>query len=59
VFQAIGAKACSLVIVKHHLELVLSLADKAYVLDRGFISYEGRAKPWVIDPQFRKKVLCL
>jgi ABC-type branched-subunit amino acid transport system ATPase component len=49
----------SLTIIEHQPDLVLSLADKAYVLVRRFISHEGPAKPLSTDPEFRKKVLCL
>ena len=32
----------SMVIVEHNLDLVLALADRAYVLERGSVVYEGR-----------------
>ena len=61
VFKVIDGlrKEVAIVIIEHHLDLVLSLADKVYVLDRGFISHEGPAKPLLTDLEFRKKVLWL
>jgi ABC-type branched-subunit amino acid transport system ATPase component/ABC-type branched-subunit amino acid transport system permease subunit len=49
----------SILIIEHHLDLVLALADRAYVLDRGYISHEGPAEPLLSDLEFRKKVLWL
>ena len=34
-----------LLIIEHDLDLVLALADRAYVLDRGRITHEGPAEP--------------
>ena len=31
----------SILIIEHHLDIVLSLADRAVVLDRGRVSHEG------------------
>jgi len=49
----------SILIVEHHLDIVLSLADRAVVLDRGRVSHEGPAGPLLTDLEFRKKVLWL
>ena len=46
-------------IIEHDLDLVLALADRAYVLDRGRVSHEGPAEPLLNDLEFRKKVLWL
>jgi ABC-type branched-subunit amino acid transport system ATPase component len=46
-------------IIEHDLDLVLALADYAYVLDRGHVSPEGPAEPLLTDLDFRKKVLWL
>jgi ABC-type branched-subunit amino acid transport system ATPase component len=46
-------------IIEHRLDLVLSLADRAYVLDRGHVSHEGPAQPLLTDLEFRKQVLWL
>jgi len=46
-------------IIEHDLDLVLALADYAYVLDRGHVSHEGPAEPLLTDLDFRKKVLWL
>ena len=47
----------SILIIEHHLDLVLSLADRAVVLDRGHVSHEGPSAPLLHDLDFRKKVL--
>ena len=47
----------SIVIIEHHLDLVLALADRAVVLDRGHVSHEGPSQPLLNDLDFRKKVL--
>ena len=49
----------AILIIEHHLDLVLSLADRAYVLDRGHVSHEGPAQPLLTDLEFRKQVLWL
>jgi ABC-type branched-subunit amino acid transport system ATPase component/ABC-type branched-subunit amino acid transport system permease subunit len=49
----------SILIIEHHLEIVLSLADRAVVLDRGRVSHEGPTEPLLTDLEFRKKVLWL
>ena len=49
----------SLLVIEHHLDLVLSLADRAYVLDRGHVSHEGPAEPLLTDLEYRKQVLWL
>lgn len=49
----------SILIIEHHLDIVLSLADRTVVLDRGRVSHEGPAQPLLTDLEFRKKVLWL
>ena len=49
----------SILIIEHHLDTVLSLADRTVVLDRGRVSHEGPAEPLLTDLEFRKKVLWL
>jgi ABC-type branched-subunit amino acid transport system ATPase component len=49
----------SILIIEHHLDLVLSLADRAVVLDRGRVSHTGPAGPLLTDLEFRKQVLWL
>ena len=49
----------SILIIEHHLDIVLSLADRAVVLDRGRVSHQGPAEPLLTDLEFRKKVLWL
>jgi len=46
-----------ILIVEHDLDLVLALADRIYVLDRGRISYAGPAAPLRADPERRRRVL--
>ena len=42
-FAAIDAlrREISILIIDHHLDLVLALAERAFVLDRGQVSHEG------------------
>jgi ABC-type branched-subunit amino acid transport system ATPase component len=47
----------SIIIVEHHLDLVLALADRAYVLERGRVVHEGPAKPLAGDLELRRRVL--
>ena len=49
----------SIVIVEHNLDLVLALADHAYVLERGSVVYEGPARPLLKDLDLRRQVLWL
>ena len=51
--------AISILIIEHHLDIVLSLADRAVVLDRGRVSHQGPAAALLTDLEFRKKVLWL
>ena len=48
-----------LLIIEHDLDLVLALADRAYVLDRGRITHEGPAEPLHRDLEYRKQKLWL
>jgi ABC-type branched-subunit amino acid transport system ATPase component/ABC-type branched-subunit amino acid transport system permease subunit len=59
VFAAIERlrRQISILIIEHHLDLVLALADRAVVLDRGHVSHEGPAQPLLNDLDFRKKIL--
>ena len=49
----------AILIIEHDLDLVLSLADRAYVPDRGHVTHEGPAAPLLSDLEFRKQVLWL
>ncbi|HZP87330.1 MAG TPA: ATP-binding cassette domain-containing protein [Burkholderiales bacterium] len=49
----------SILIIEHHLDIVLSLADRAVVLDRGRVSHIGPAGPLLTDLDFRRRVLWL
>jgi ABC-type branched-subunit amino acid transport system ATPase component len=49
----------AILIVEHHLDTVLSLADRAVVLDRGRVSHVGPAEPLLRDLEFRRQVLWL
>jgi ABC-type branched-subunit amino acid transport system ATPase component len=61
VFKAIDQLrgAISILVIEHDLDLVLALADRAYVLDRGHVSHEGPAQPLLTDLEFRKQKLWL
>src|SRR5206468_3667441 len=47
----------SIVIVEHNLDLVLALADEAYVLERGSVVHHGPAQALRDDLVLRKRVL--
>jgi branched-chain amino acid transport system ATP-binding protein len=47
----------SIVIVEHNLDLVLALADRAYVLERGSVVHEGPAAALRDDLGLRRRVL--
>lgn len=47
----------SIVIIEHQLDLVLALADRAFILDRGSVSHEGPTTPLLEDLDFRKEKL--
>jgi branched-chain amino acid transport system ATP-binding protein len=47
----------TILVIEHDLDLVLALADSAYVLDRGRVSHQGPAEPLLTDLALRKKVL--
>ncbi|MCX7141294.1 MAG: ABC transporter ATP-binding protein [Proteobacteria bacterium] len=47
----------AILVIEHDLDLVLALADRAYVLDRGHVSHTGPAEPLLRDIEFRKQVL--
>jgi ABC-type branched-subunit amino acid transport system ATPase component len=47
----------AILIIEHDLDLVLALADCAYVLDRGRVSHSGPAEPLLTNLAFRKSVL--
>jgi branched-chain amino acid transport system ATP-binding protein len=49
----------AILIIEHRLDLVLSLADRTCVLDRGHVSHQGPAQPLLTDLEFRKQVLWL
>ncbi|MEO8740245.1 MAG: branched-chain amino acid ABC transporter ATP-binding protein/permease [Casimicrobiaceae bacterium] len=47
----------AMVIVEHNLDLVLALANRAYVLERGSVVYEGAAAALRNDLELRRRVL--
>ena len=47
----------TMVIVEHNLDLVLSLANHAYVLERGSVVYEGTATALRENLDLRRSVL--
>jgi len=49
----------SIVIVEHNLDLVLALADRVFVLERGSMFHHGPAAPLLNDLAYRKKILWL
>jgi ABC-type branched-subunit amino acid transport system ATPase component/ABC-type branched-subunit amino acid transport system permease subunit len=61
IFKTLDAlrREVPILIIEHDLDLVLALADRAYVLDRGQITHEGPAEPLLADLDYRKQVLWL
>ncbi|MBA3519769.1 MAG: ATP-binding cassette domain-containing protein [Rhizobiales bacterium] len=49
----------AILVVDHHLDLVLNLADRATVLERGRVIHEGPARPLARDYDLRRQVLWL
>jgi branched-chain amino acid transport system ATP-binding protein len=49
----------SIIIVDHHLDLALALADRAFVLERGQVAHSGPCKELREDLDLRRKVLWL
>jgi ABC-type branched-subunit amino acid transport system ATPase component len=47
----------ALVIVEHNLDLVLALADRAYVLERGSVVHQGAAQALRENLDLRRRVL--
>jgi ABC-type branched-subunit amino acid transport system ATPase component/ABC-type branched-subunit amino acid transport system permease subunit len=47
----------SIVIVEHNLDLVLSLADRVFALERGAVFHQGPAQPLRDNLDYRKQVL--
>jgi branched-chain amino acid transport system ATP-binding protein len=45
------------VIVEHNLDLVLALADRAYVLERGSVVHQGPASTLRENLELRRQVL--
>ena len=58
VFDRLRAEV-AIVIVEHNLDLVLALADRVFVLERGAVFHSGPAAPLLDDLDYRKKVLWL
>jgi ABC-type branched-subunit amino acid transport system ATPase component len=50
---------CAIIIVEHNLDLVLALADRVFVLERGAVFHQGPAEPLLTDLDYRKKILWL
>lgn len=59
VYRAIAnlKQELAIVIIEHHLDLVLGLADRAVVLDRGAVAHTGLSKPLRDDLELRRRVL--
>jgi ABC-type branched-subunit amino acid transport system ATPase component/ABC-type branched-subunit amino acid transport system permease subunit len=49
----------AILIVDHNLDLVLNLADRAYVLERGQVIHEGPSRPLAHDYDLRREILWL
>jgi branched-chain amino acid transport system ATP-binding protein/branched-chain amino acid transport system permease protein len=49
----------SIVIVEHNLDVVLTLANRVFALERGSVFHEGPAEPLLNDLAYRRRVLWL
>ena len=49
----------AIVIVEHNLDLVLALADRVFVLERGAVFHQGPAAALLTDLDYRKQILGL
>ncbi|WP_207480368.1 branched-chain amino acid ABC transporter ATP-binding protein/permease [Arenibaculum pallidiluteum] len=49
----------SIIIVDHNLDLVLSLSDRTYALERGRVVHHGPSRPLLEDLDYRREVLWL
>ena len=49
----------AMIIVEHHAETVLPIADRAYVLVNGQVAYEGSAKALEADAALQSRLLGL
>ena len=58
VFDRLRGNA-SILIVEHNLDLVLALADRVFVLDRGAVIHQGPAGRLLADLDYRKQILWL
>jgi len=47
----------TVLIIEHNLDLVLALADEAYVVDRGRVVHRGPAAPLLGNMDYRREVL--
>jgi len=56
VFDRLRGRA-SVIIVEHNLDLVLSLADRVFALERGAIVHQGPSEPLLRDIEYRKRIL--
>jgi ABC-type branched-subunit amino acid transport system ATPase component len=56
VFERLRAEL-AIVIVEHNLDLVLALADRAYVLERGSVVHQGPAAALRENLELRRQVL--
>ncbi len=57
ILQAINKVGCSIVIVEHSIDIALSLAQRAYVMSKGKIVFEGTGEALYRDEGVRKKYL--
>jgi len=59
VFEAVNRlrRDIALIVVDHNLDLVLALADRVFVLDRGHVVHHGAARPLQEDLELRRRVL--
>jgi branched-chain amino acid transport system ATP-binding protein/branched-chain amino acid transport system permease protein len=56
VFDRLRGRA-SVIIVEHNLDLVLSLADRVFALERGAVVHQGPSDPLLRNIEYRKRIL--
>jgi len=57
ILNAINTGGCSVLIVEHAIDVALSLAQRAYVMSKGKIVFEGTGEALYDDEEVRKKYL--
>lgn len=57
ILQGINKEGCSVLIVEHAIDMALALADRAYVMNKGGIVFEGTTEELRADENIQRKYL--